>query len=192
VTATPRDLDELDIAAAQVAAAILEFMQLELPEAIRYSEELSGRIGDVGFRLYPDEIVVPKAEAPLVLLELPKPVAIANLGARGLFGTWRMDPGAPHVADSLELAREANQIKLKRSIIFHHLHKDSRVHFESAGMRSVFPVDALARLFRDYLLFVTWVLRRPQTAEEPHMRLMLVRADGLCSTGERVRDARAP
>lgn len=188
----PRDLDELDIAAAQIAAVVLEFMQFELPEAIRYSEELGGRIGDLGLRLYPDEIVVPKTEAPLVLLELPKPVAIANLGVRGLFGTWRMDPGAPHVAQSLELARDANQVELKRTMLFHHLRGDSRVYFEFAGMRTVFPVDALSRFFRDYLLFITWVLRRPQSAEDPHMRLMLVRADGLCSTGERVRDARAP
>lgn len=188
----PRDLDELDIAAAQIAAAILEFMQFELPEAIRYSEALGGRIGDLGLRLYPDEIVVPKTEAPLILLELPKPVAIANLGVRGVFGTWRMDPGAPHVAQSLEVAREANQVELKRTMLFHHLRGDSQVYFEFAGMRTVFPVDALSRLFRDYLLFVTWVLRRPQYAEDPHMRLMLVRADGLCSTGERVRDARAP
>jgi hypothetical protein len=176
-----RSLSELDVAAARLAWVMVRFSQAGLPPAVTKVPELGGVLGEVAVKLFPRGTVVPLEGASAMLLELPKPVVLTALSARGLIGVWHPAHVAREDREALETLRRHSHKSLAAFCHKFGLTAGSRLLLEAENNANIFPVRVFRRYIRDYHVTVGWLLHPTPDDQRAAARLQLLRADGCLS-----------
>lgn len=171
--------DEESVAASRLAWAVLSFVQMDMPPAVRLLPEHGGILGRVAVKFFPSGLTVAEADAADTLCKMRKPVALASLSAKGIVGTWYPgDLPTPERAQFDEsLARGLALVD--QFCIALHLGPESRVLLKVNGMVHVFPLRVLRRFVTEYRVFVGWSLQELHGDARASVKLKLVRADGV-------------
>ena len=182
---TEQATPDWDAEAAALAWAVLQFDQSALPLAPASSPTLGGPLGEVGVRLFPAGRTVPLAEMPRALQDLPKPVVLGSLSARGHVGVWSLDHAGP--AERGRMAHELeNQLGWLRVLCERlGLAPESRVLLDTALDTRVVAVSTVARYLRDYGILVGWSMKGLRGDPRADAQLVLTTGGGHHSPGWR-------
>ncbi len=174
-----------DAEAAALAWAVLQFAQSALPLATASSPTLGGSLGEVGVRLFPTGRTVPLADMPRALQDLPKPVVLGSLSARGHVGVWSLDHAGPAERRRMEHELENQSGWLRTFCERFGLAPESRVLLDTELDTRVVTVSTVARYLRDYGILVGWSMRELRGDPRAEAQLVLTTGGGHHSPGWR-------